>query len=120
MVAVTGMALFSYLFSAKSANLIHALPVTRKELYFTNVLSGFTFLFIPQLITFMVTVVVCLANGITQVEYVGLWLVSVMGIGFFLFSLVCLCAMFTGQLFALPVYFLVGNFLSVGIIVVLC
>ena len=41
-----------------------ALPVTRKELYFTNVLSGFTFLFIPQLITFMVTVVVCLANGI--------------------------------------------------------
>ena len=117
MVAVTGMALFSYLFSAKSANLIHALPVTRKELYFTNVLSGFTFLFIPQLITFMVTVVVCLANGITQVEYVGLWLVSVMGIGFFLFSLVCLCAMFTGQLLALPVYFLVGNFLSVGIIV---
>lgn len=117
MVTIIGMALFSYLFSAKSANLIHALPVTRKELYFTNVLSGFTFLFIPQLITFMVTVMVCLANGITQVQYVGLWLVSVMGIGFFLFSLVCICAMFTGQLFALPVYFMVGNFLSVGIIV---
>ena len=33
---VAVMAVFSYLYQARSANTIHALPVTRKELFFTN------------------------------------------------------------------------------------
>ena len=114
MVTVTGMALFSYLFSAKSANMIHALPVTRTELFFTNVISGLCMLWIPQVVTFLLSVIVCLTNGIALVQYLGLWLLSVMGISFFLFSLVVFCVMITGQLFALPVYFVVLNFLSVG------
>lgn len=117
MVTVTGMALFSYLFSAKSANMIHALPVTRTELFFTNVISGLCMLWIPQIVTFLLSVLVCLTNGIALVQYLGLWLLSVMGISFFLFSVVVFCAMMTGQLFALPVYFFVLNFLSVGALV---
>lgn len=104
-VTVTGMAMFSYLFSSKSANMIHALPVTRKELFFTNVISGLSVLWIPQIVTFVLSVLVCLANGIALVQYLGIWLLSVMGISFFLFSTVVFCAMLTGQLFALPVYF---------------
>ena len=113
-VTVTGMAMFSYLFSSKSANMIHALPVTRKELFFTNVISGLSVLWIPQIVTFVLSVLVCLANGIALVQYLGIWLLSVMGISFFLFSTVVFCAMLTGQLFALPVYFFGLNFLSVG------
>ena len=113
-VTVTGMALFSYLFSAKSANMIHALPVTRKELFFTNVISGLSMMWIPQIITFLLSVMVSLANGIALVQYLGIWLLTVMGISFFLFSMVVFCVMFTGQLFALPVYFFVLNYLSVG------
>ena len=113
-VTVTGMALFSYLFSAKSANMIHALPVTRKELFFTNVISGLSMMWIPQIITFLLSVIVSLANGIALVQYIGIWLLTVMGISFFLFSMVVFCVMFTGQLFALPVYFFVLNYLSVG------
>ena len=113
-VTVTGMAMFSYLFSSKSANMIHALPVTRKELFFTNVISGLSVLWIPQIVTFVLSVFVCLANGIALVQYLGIWLLSVMGISFFLFSTVVFCAMLTGQLFALPVYFFGLNFLSVG------
>lgn len=114
MVTVVGMALFSYLFSAKSANMIHALPVTRTELFFTNVISGLCMLWIPQIVTFLLSVIVCLTNGIALVQYLGIWLLSVMGISFFLFSIIVLCAMITGQLLALPVYFFVLNFLSVG------
>lgn len=117
MVTVVGMALFSYLFSSKSANMIHALPVTRTELFFTNVISGLCMLWIPQIVTFLLSVIVCLTNGIALVQYLGIWLLSVMGISFFLFSVVVFCAMVTGQLFALPVYFFALNFLSVGALV---
>lgn len=107
----TGMALFNYLFTPKSANLIHALPVTRLELYGTNLISGFTFLFIPEIISFFLSVLVCLANSVAEVQYLGMWLLACLGMSFFFFSLAVFCAMFTGQLFALPVYFAVCNIL---------
>ena len=37
---ILAMALFNYLFNSRSANMIHALPVTRGELFGTNVISG--------------------------------------------------------------------------------
>ena len=40
MAVVCGMALFGYLFTQKNAYMIHALPVTRGELYVTNMISG--------------------------------------------------------------------------------
>lgn len=112
---ITGMALFNYLFSPKSANMIHALPVTRLELYGTNLISGFTFLFLPEMISFFLSVLVCLANGVPEVQYLGIWLLACLGMSFFFFSLVVFCAMFTGQLFALPVCFVICNVLVEGI-----
>ena len=112
---ITGMALFGYLFTTKSANMIHALPVTRTELFFTNVVSGLSFMLIPQLLVFFVSVFVGLFNGITSIELLGVWLLSVMGAAFLFYGIVCFCAMFTGQMFALPVYFGVFNYLSVGL-----
>ena len=111
---VCGMALFGYLFTQKNAYMIHALPVTRGELYVTNVVSGLCFLLIPQILVFLVTVVLCLAKGIASVQFLGLWLLSVMGIAFFLYATVCFCVMFTGQLFALPVYFLAVNYVALA------
>lgn len=110
MAVVCGMALFGYLFTQKNAYMIHALPVTRGELYVTNMISGLCFLLIPQALVFLVTVVLCLLQGIASVQFLGLWFLSVMGIAFFLYATVCFCVMFTGQLFALPVYFLAVNY----------
>jgi ABC-2 type transport system permease protein len=111
---VCGMAVFGYLFSTRSAYMIHALPVTRRELFFTNVLSGLGFLFVPQVVVFFVTVLLCLSKGITCVQYVGIWLLSVLGISLFLFSVVSFCAMLVGLLFALPVFFGLVNYLALG------
>jgi ABC-2 type transport system permease protein len=112
---ICGMSLFGYLFSARSAYMIHALPVMRKELFCTNVASGLSFLFVPQLLVFISTVLLCLANEIACVQYVGIWLLSVMGISLILFSIVCFCAMLTGLVFALPVFFGVMNYLTLGL-----
>lgn len=119
MSVVCGMALFGYLFTQKSAYTIHALPVTRKELYFTNIISGLGFMFVPQFLVFLVTVLLCIGKGISCFEFLGMWLLSVMGIAFFMFSVVCFCVMLTGQLFALPVYFAAMNFAAYGISLVI-
>jgi ABC-2 type transport system permease protein len=109
-----GMAVFGYLFSMRSAYMIHALPVTRSELFFTNTVSALGFLIVPQIFVFFVTVLLCLSNGIASVQYVGIWLLSVMGISFLMFSVVSFCAMLTGLLFALPAFFVLINYLSLG------
>lgn len=111
---VTAMAVFSYLYTAKNANMIHSLPVDRRELFTTNFLSGMIFLVIPQIIAFIAAVFVCIGYRITSIEYLFLWLLCTLGMTFFAFSLAVFVAMFTGQLLAVPVYFFIVNYLFVG------
>lgn len=112
--AVMALAVFSYLYSAKSANMIHALPVNRLELYITNYLSGLAFLIIPQLIAFLAAVIVCLANDITCIQYLFYGTLIQMGTAFFAYSFAVFVAMFTGQMLAMPFYFVIMNYLYVG------
>lgn len=113
---VAVMAVFSYLYTAKNAFMIHALPVNRRELFFTNVLSGFSFLVIPEAISFIIAVFVGIACGVAGIQYLFLWLLYVVGITFFAVSISTFVAMFTGNLFAMPVYCVVANYLYVGLL----
>lgn len=108
------MAVFSYLYSAKNANMIHALPVNRKELFATNFLSGFVFMVIPELMAFVAAVFVCLGYQITSIEYLFVWLLYMVGMTFFALAIATLVAMLTGQLLAVPIYFYIANYLFVG------
>ena len=71
---VAAITVFSYLFSTRSCHMIHALPVKRSELFVTNYISGFLFLLLPQLITFLLNLIVCILNNISSVEYLLYWL----------------------------------------------
>ena len=46
--AAAALAVFSYLYNPRNANMIHSLPLDRRELYITNYVSGFVFLFVPR------------------------------------------------------------------------
>ena len=107
-----GMALYSYLYNSKSANMIHSLPVDRTQLFGTNVLSGLVFLIVPQVFAAILSAIVCLAYGITRVHYLGIWLLMAMGTSIVAFAIITFCAMFTGILVALPVYVIIVNLLS--------
>lgn len=109
---IAGMALFSYLYNSKSANMIHSLPVNRTELFATNVISGISFLAVPQIIVFVMTLLVCLTEGVYQVEYLAMWLFVSFATDIIAFSVVTFCAMFTGLLLALPIYVVVLNCLA--------
>ena len=112
--AVAVMAVFSYLYTPKNANMIHSLPVNRLELFVTNTVSAVLFLVIPEIIAFIISVFVGIACGITSIEYLFLWLVCSVGESFFAVALAVFVAMFTGQLLAMPVYYFICNYLYVG------
>lgn len=112
--AVMTLAVFSYLYSAKNANMMHALPVNRLELFVTNYLSGVSFLLIPQIAAFFVSVLVCMGNQITWIQYLLFGLLCQMGTAVFAYSLAVFVAMFTGQMLAMPAYYIVINYLYIG------
>ncbi len=110
---VVAMALFSYLYNAKSANMIHSLPVRREELFVTNYISGLLFMAVPQVIATLAGVFVCAAVGITELQYLMIALVYALGNMFFFYSMAVLVGMLTGQLLALPVCYIALNLLEI-------
>ena len=108
----SGMALFHYLYNHKSANMIHAFPVDRIQLFGTNVISEFAFLAVPQTISCLLLAIVALCNGVMEVHYVAYWWLLALGTDIVAIAVVTFCAMFTGHLMALPVYAIVMNYFS--------
>lgn len=119
MAIITGMALYNYMFSTKSANWFHSLPITRSEMFNTNVLTGVLFMWVPQFLTFIVSVLVCVSNNVQGVTLIAEWLLFSFGISLTFWAMVTFCAMFSGQIFALPIYFGALNFLYIFVKAVL-
>ena len=84
MALVTGMAMFSYLYNSRACNMIHSMPVTRRQLFSTNVLTGLLFMWIPQIIKYFMSFVICISYGNTKVVHIGINLLAAMGISFFI------------------------------------
>lgn len=106
---IAAVSVFSYLYSARSCNMMHAFPVKRTELFLTNYVSGFLFLLVPQVIVCLLTMAVCGIYGIPGIQYVALWLVLVIGMSFFFYSLAVFCCMLTGHFFAGFAFFFLFN-----------
>ena len=108
---VCAMAVFSYLYSARSACMMHALPMDRKSLFFTNYLSGLSFLLLPNAAIFLSTLAVELLFGCVNLPPLVSWLVVQSGLCFFYYSFAAFCAMFTGNILALPAFYGILSFL---------
>lgn len=111
---ITAIAVFSYLYQARSANMIHALPVCRKSLFITNVLSGISFLLIPQFIAFLAGILVCFSLQMTETVYLLHWLLLSGGMAVFAFGLAVFIVMITGNILAVPAFYLIINYLFEG------
>lgn len=108
------MAVFSYLYNSRAAHTIHALPVTRKELFVTNYISGLLFLIIPEAVGFLLGTLVGAMCGYTNINHLLTGFLLACGISFALYSLTTFIAMFTGQLLAIPIFTVILNFLYIG------
>lgn len=120
------VAVFSYLYSTRNCYMIHALPVKRGELFLTGYLNGLLFMIVPQVITFLLTLFVCVVNNVTSVEYLFFWLLYTVGMTFVFYSGAVFCCMLAANYFAGVVFYVLGNtiyiilkFLIVSIVSVL-
>ena len=112
---VAAMAVFSYLYQAKSAGMLHALPVRREGLFLTNYLSGLSFMVLPTLAVFVLTLLCELARGAVDATALGAWLLAQVLNTLFFYSFAVFCAMFTGHILALPVFYGILNGLALGL-----
>ncbi len=112
---ISAVAVFSYLYSARSCNMMHAFPIKRSELFATNYIAGFLFLLVPQIIVFLLTCVVCAIHHVPGIPYVALWLVFVVGMSFFFYSLAVFCCMLTGHFLAGFAFFFLFNLFYMAI-----
>lgn len=103
------MAVWSYLMSGRTVGLMHALPVTRTQAFFSHVLSALGALTAGNVLIFLLTAL-CSA-GFSYVDWaaLGTWLLLTELMALFFFALGSLCAMVTGWLLAVPVLYGVMN-----------
>ena len=111
------MAVFGYLYNSRSSCWFHALPMRREALFTTQYLAGLSFLLLPQLVTAALTAMVELAflpmDSWGKALYALLtWLLAQSGICLFFFSFAAFCAMFTGNILALPAFYCIFNVLA--------
>ena len=109
---LSGMAIYSYMYNTKSANMIHSLPVDRTQLYGTALISGWAFLIVPLFVTALLSTLMCLIYTIPGIGYVWLWFLNVAALAFIAFAIVSICALFTGHIVILPMYVFAVNVIS--------
>ena len=111
---VIAIAVFSYLYQSRSANMIHAFPVTRTELFATNYLSGLALMVIPQILAALASNLVILGRANSMTWSVWAWFGITVGETIFFYGFACFIIMFTGQLLAAGLFYMIWNFLYVA------
>ena len=114
------MALFSYLYTARSVSLFHALPIRRGGLFLTNYVSGLLFLFVPNLLVMLMTLAVTAAGGVFVPGMIFSWMIGMCAMELFFFSFAVFIAMFTGHILALPVFYGIFNALAIVLYLSVC
>lgn len=116
---LAAMAVFSYLYNPRSVGLMHSLPIRREGLFLTNYVSGLAFMVVPQVVVFLLTLGVSALLGAVSVGALIQWLLSQICFVLFFYSFAVFCAMFTGNILALPVFYGILNFLAGGLYLLL-
>ena len=107
------MAVWNYLYNARSVGMMHTLPIRREGLFLTNVLSGLTMMAIPYAVTGVLLVLVTMLFGGFEPVGVLVTVLGVMGESLFFFGLATFCAFIVGNVFMLPALYGLLNFIAV-------
>ena len=109
------MAVWSYLYNSRSVGMLHALPIKREGLFLTNYLAGLSFLVLPTLVVFLLTLGAEAIGGVVDVRSLAVWFLCQCLTYLFFFSFATLLAFVTGSLMALPALYIIFNGLAAGL-----
>ncbi len=106
------IAVYSYMYSAKSANMLASLPIRRESMILTSFLSGLVWLLAAPVIALIVTGCIEAAFGVFGAAYLFQLLSVIVMQTVFYFGLATFCAVLTGHIVMLPILFVVFNLLA--------
>ena len=106
------MAVWSYLYNARSVSMMHSLPIRREGLFLTNLLSGLAMMAIPYLVAGGLGTLLFACCGGFDAWGTLVTILAVIGQSVTFFGLATFCAFLTGNIFALPVLYFLLNFLA--------
>lgn len=111
---LAAMAVFGYLYSTRSACMMHALPLRRETLFTTQYLAGLSFLVLPLVAVGIITlaaemILLPTYDWAATIPTLGVFLLTMAGVCLFFYSFASFCAMFTGHILALPAFYLILN-----------
>ena len=89
---LAAMAVFSYLDASRSACMMHALPLRREALFFTNYLSGLSFLLLPNAAIFGLTLAGEAVGNCLDLKALAIWLLVQSASCLFFYSFAVFCA----------------------------
>ena len=113
--ALCAMAVCSHLYNPRSANFFGSLPVKREGLFVTHYLAGLAFLLVPNVVVFLLTLLIEAVGGAVFLPGLGFWLAVTCGECLFFYSMAVFCGMFTGHILALPAFYTIFNGLAAGV-----
>ena len=106
------MAVWGYLYNARSVGMMHTLPVDRTCLFVTNTLAAMTMQLIPFAVTGGLLCLIALGWGFFDLIGVLNTILTVLFCILLFTGIGTLCAMLTGHTFVLPVFYVLANFLA--------
>ncbi|MBE7036087.1 MAG: ABC transporter permease [Ruminococcaceae bacterium] len=115
---VLGICMFRYMQNVRSATLFHALPVKRRELYFSSLLSGIILLAVPILLNAIILFIMGFFGGyypVLQPHWILDWIGGQLLSGTVIFCFVFFVGVLTGSSIAQLIFSFVFCFLPMGI-----
>ncbi len=101
-----------YQFRSRSANFFGALPLRRETVFATNCLAGLLCSVVPNFLIMGLTMLAGFANGANLIVESAIWFAAQTLTYLFYFGLSLLCAMLVGNLVAMPLLYLILNFVA--------
>ncbi|MGN0484538.1 MAG: hypothetical protein ACI4HI_13405 [Lachnospiraceae bacterium] len=111
---ISAVLVFSYLFKQNASNMLHAFPLDRKELFFSNYFAGLFSLWIPQILAFFIVMFFGFVFEMPQIEFVAYAFLLMAGQSFLYYSMAVVCCMLAGQAVVVPFFFVGLNFFYAG------
>lgn len=109
------MAVFSFMYSTRSANMTASLPIKRGAMFITCIVSMVCVVVCVHLITAVVTILVELSWGRIAIIPILKWLAAGILETLFFVGLASFCAVLTGHILVLPCIYGIFNFAVIGV-----
>jgi len=106
---LVAMAVCSHMYNNRSANFMASLPIRREGQFVSTYLAGLTILIGPNILIFLLTLLVEVVAGMVLWTPLLFWLAALCAMEFFFYSFAVCLAQFAGHILAVPVYYGVFN-----------